>query len=156
MAPAHLSHVAVLHGPNLNLLGVREPDTYGTVTLTEIDRALEQAAALRGASVECFQSNHEGALIDRLHEVRERAGAVIINPGGLSHTSVSLADAIRAIGLPTVEVHLTNVAAREPVRRHSLTAEACIGVVSGFGARSYRYALDAVLDILQAAPPSHR
>ncbi len=142
-------HVAVLHGPNLNLLGKREPEVYGRVTLDEIDRALDDRARARGATVETHQHNGEGALIDRIHDVAARAQAIVINPGAYTHTSIAIADALRAVGLPAVEVHLSNVQAREPYRRRSFTAPACVGTISGFGARSYTLALDAVLDLLE-------
>jgi 3-dehydroquinate dehydratase-2 len=142
-------HVAVLHGPNLNLLGTREPDVYGSVTLAEIDAQLALRAQRRGATVECFQSNIEGELVQRVHDVRGRAQAIVINPGAYTHTSVALADALRAVGLPAVECHLSNLHKREPFRRRSLTAPACIGTIAGFGARSYYLALDAALDLLE-------
>ena len=139
-------HVAVLHGPNLNLLGQREPAVYGRVTLDEIDRALVARAGARGATVETHQHNGEGELIDRIHDVAQRAQAIVINPGAYTHTSIAIADAIRAVALPAVEVHLSNVHAREPFRRRSFVAPACVGTIGGFGARSYTLALDAILD----------
>jgi 3-dehydroquinate dehydratase-2 len=141
-------HVAVLHGPNLNLLGTREPAIYGTRTLAEIDRALAERAAARGATVESFQSNSEGELIDRIQAAAARAQAILINPAAYTHTSVAIADALAAVGLPAVEVHLSNPQRREPFRRRSLTAASCMGTVAGFGARSYTLALEAVLDLL--------
>ncbi|MDB4932665.1 MAG: 3-dehydroquinate dehydratase [Myxococcaceae bacterium] len=142
--------VLVLHGPNLNLLGEREPAIYGRATLAEIDAAAARAGAARGAAVESFQSNHEGALIDRLHAARGAVDGVVINAGGLTHTSVALLDAIRACGLPTVECHLSHPAAREPFRRRSRIAPACLGAVSGFGADSYVLALQGLLAHLEA------
>jgi 3-dehydroquinate dehydratase-2 len=139
----------VLHGPNLNLLGTREPATYGATTLAEIDRMLAERAAARGASVECHQSNIEGELVDRIQQARERAQAIIINPAAYTHTSVAIADALRAVGLPAVEVHLSNVHAREPFRHQSFVAPVCVGTIGGFGARGYALALDAVLDLLE-------
>ncbi len=144
--PASL-HVAVLHGPNLNLLGTREPGIYGAQTLGEIDRALAAHAEKRGATVECHQSNIEGELVTLVQECALRAGALIINPGAYSHTSVAIADALRAVAVPAVEVHLSNLYRREPFRRRSLTAAACVGTIGGFGARSYTLALDAALDL---------
>ena len=144
--------VAVLHGPNLNLLGTREPEIYGAVTLAEIDRSLAERAAIRGAAVECFQSNIEGELVDRIHAVRGRAQAIVINAAAYTHTSVAIADALKAVGLPAIEVHLSNLHKREPFRRRSLTAPACVGTIAGFGARSYFLALDAALDLLEGKP----
>lgn len=129
--------IAVVHGPNLNLLGVREPEVYGTATLGDVNRALEGLAAELGIGVECFQSNSEGRILDFLADVRDRAEGVVINPAGLGHTSVALLDGLLAIARPFVEVHLSNPAARESFRRRSLLTPAAVGVVAGFGVDSY-------------------
>ena len=134
----------VLHGPNLNALGTREPEIYGTTTLDEIDEMLRGLGKEHGIDVQCFQSNHEGALIDRVQEARSWADAILINPGGFTHTSVALRDALIASDLPVVEVHLSNVHAREEFRRHSYVSDIALGVVCGFGADSYRIAFEAL------------
>jgi 3-dehydroquinate dehydratase-2 len=141
-------HILVLHGPNLNQLGLREPEVYGQTTLADIDRALTEIASRRAASLTALQSNHEGALIDALHAARTTAQGVLINPGGLTHTSVALRDAIASIALPCVEVHLSNVHKREEFRHHSFISAVSIGTVVGFGWRSYTLGLTALLDHL--------
>ncbi len=148
--------VLVLHGPNLNLLGRREPHIYGTLTLAELDRRLRAAGETLGLAVHTAQHNGEGALITALHQAADWAHGVVLNPGGYTHTSVALRDAIAAIPIPVVEVHLSNIFAREPFRQRSLTAAACIGSISGFGWRSYLLGLHALLGYWEdraAAPP---
>ncbi|MBA3819099.1 MAG: type II 3-dehydroquinate dehydratase [Deltaproteobacteria bacterium] len=144
------SRIQVLHGPNLNLLGTRDPAIYGTTTLAEIDAELARRAAARGATVRSAQSNLEGALVDLIQAAKGWADAIVINPGGYTHTSVAIRDALDAVGLPAVEVHLSNLHAREPFRQVSITAAKCIGQISGFGAQSYYLGLDAALACVES------
>lgn len=144
-----MSSILLMHGPNLNLLGQREPDIYGRMDLEEINRRVITAGKDLGLEVRAFQSNHEGALIDILHEARGWAKGVIINPGGYTHTSVALRDAVSAVELPVVEVHLSNTQARESFRHISLIAPVCAGSIVGFGWRSYILALHAIKGILE-------
>lgn len=138
--------ILVLHGPNLNLLGTREPAVYGSTTLEQINTNLVELAAKAGAKLQTFQSNHEGALIDRVHEARtDDTEFVIINPGALTHTSVALRDALAGVALPFIEVHLSNVHRREAFRHHSYFSDLAVAVIVGLGADGYRYALDAAL-----------
>lgn len=140
--------VLVLHGPNLNLLGEREPEVYGTQTLAELNQAIALGARDLGVDVRCEQYNSEGAIIDALHAGRKCYAGVVINPGAYAHYSYAIRDAIAAIGIPTMEVHLSNVAARDEFRHASVTAGACRGVVSGLGAAGYVMALRALSEIL--------
>lgn len=141
--------ILLLHGPNLNLLGTREPAVYGTDTLADINQRVEAYAAVRHVAVRAAQSNSEGVLIDTLHAARNWAAGVVFNPGAYTHTSVALRDAIVAVELPVVEVHLSNVHAREPFRHTSLLAPVCLGQVVGFGARSYLLGAEALLGYLE-------
>ena len=138
--------VLVLHGPNLNLLGQREPELYGHATLADIDAGLAELARAEGAQLETLQSNHEGELIDRIQAARGSADAIIINPGGLTHTSVALRDALIACDLPCIEVHLSNIHAREEFRHRSLVSDVALGVICGLGPIGYQLALRALLD----------
>ena len=139
----------ILHGPNLNLLGTREPEIYGSMTLDEIDAKLIELGNELGAEIKCFQSNHEGGLIDALHDARAWANGVIINPGAYTHTSIALRDAIGAIGIPVIEVHLSNVYAREEFRRVSMISAVCRGKITGFGWRSYTLGLRGLVEVLK-------
>ena len=136
----------LLNGPNLNLLGTREPAVYGATTLTDIEQAASAQAQAAGASIASFQSNHEGALIDRIHAARqEGVEFIVINPGGLTHTSVALRDALAAVAIPFVEVHISNVHKREAFRHHSFLSEIAQGTICGLGADGYRFAIDFAL-----------
>lgn len=147
--------ILVLHGPNLNLLGVREPQVYGATTLEQINTALSQRAALRGATLSAFQSNHEGALIDRVHAARtDGTTFIVINPGAYTHTSVALRDAFAGVAIPFIEVHLSNVHRREPFRHHSYFSDLAEGVIVGLGALGYQLALDAALERMNAPAPA--
>ena len=142
-----MADILVLHGPNLNLLGTREPDIYGSEDLPSINARLEQAAASAGRTLSAFQSNVEGELIDAVHAARlDHTQAIIINPAGLTHTSVSLRDALAGVAIPFVEVHLSNVYAREPFRHHSFFSDLAIGVISGLGSAGYDHALQFLLN----------
>ena len=142
--------ILVLHGPNLNLLGSREPDVYGRLTLAEVDDRLRERAAALGVDLDTFQSNHEGALIDRLHacvlDPDHRCDAIVVNPGALTHTSYALRDAIAGIGLPAIEVHLSNVDAREDFRRVSVIAPVCRGSIAGLGLAGYLLAIETLAE----------
>ena len=146
-------HILVVHGPNLNLLGSRDPAQYGTTTLAEIDRELVKRAAARGATVTCVQSNLEGEMVDAIQGARGTADAIVINPGGYTHSSVAIRDALEAVALPAIEVHLSNLHAREPFRQGSITAARCVGQICGFGAQSYYLGLDAALTIVEGRRP---
>lgn len=138
--------VLILHGPNLNLTGTREPETYGSMTLDEINSRLVEQGREFGIEVICQQSNHEGALIDALHEACTWADGVVFNPGGYSHTSIALRDAVAAIGIPVVEVHMSNIYAREEFRHQSIISAVCKGLIAGFGWKSYLLGLKAIIE----------
>jgi 3-dehydroquinate dehydratase II len=141
--------VQVLHGPNLNLLGTREPEVYGRATLADVDAEVRREAEALGVEVEFFQSNHEGALVDRIHETAPRSAGFVVNAGGYTHTSVALRDALTAVGRPFVEVHVSNVHGREPFRRESLLSPVALGTISGFGPASYTLALRGLVRHLE-------
>jgi 3-dehydroquinate dehydratase-2 len=143
--------VLVLHGPNLNLLGTRQPEIYGSTTLAQIDHLLEVRGGELGVEVTATQSNSEGTLVDAIQEAREAVSGILINPGGYSHTSVAIRDALLAVGIPAVEIHLSNPSAREEFRHVDLVAGACLGVVAGFGARGYVVALEQLVTTLRAS-----
>ena len=140
-----------LHGPNLNLLGSREPGIYGSSSLEQIDAGLRRRAAELGASIDCFQSNHEGALEDRIHQARGQVAGILINAGAYTHTSIAIRDALLGVAIPYVELHLSNVHAREPFRHHSHLADKALGVICGFGPLSYQLALEGLVQHLQSA-----
>ena len=138
--------ILVLHGPNLNLLGTREPEIYGRETLADINRRLTAQGKAAGAQIICFQSNHEGALIDRVQLARrQRVASIVINPAGLTHTSVGLRDALAAVAIPYIEVHLSNIHAREPFRRHSYFSDLAVGTICGLGSHGYELGLEFIL-----------
>jgi len=142
--------VLVLHGPNLNMLGQREPGVYGVQTLDDINEMLQTEANALGLEITCFQSNAEGDLVSAIQGALDTVDAILINPGAYTHTSVALRDAIAAVGIPTIEVHLSNVYAREEFRHHSHIAPVAVGQIAGFGANSYRLALHAAARVIQA------
>ena len=143
--------IAVLNGPNLNLLGQREPEIYGPTSLADIERMVRQAAEGLGAEIEWLQTNHEGALVDAVQGLRGRVDGALINAAALTHSSLALRDALLAVRVPFVELHLSNIFAREPERRHSMIADLALGMVTGFGAQSYVLALQALVGRLRAA-----
>ncbi len=148
-----MTRILLLNGPNLNLLGTREPQVYGRETLADVEAMVQAIGAARGSGVDCFQSNHEGALIDRIHAARlDGTGWIVINPGGLTHTSVALRDALAGVAIPFTEVHVSNVHRREPFRQHSYLSDIAAGVIVGFGVAGYAMAVNAALDRLAAAP----
>jgi 3-dehydroquinate dehydratase-2 len=140
-----------LHGPNLNLLGTREPGLYGSATLEQINSTLRERATALGAAIDCFQSNHEGALVDRIQAARGTVHGILINAGAYTHTSIALRDALLAVAIPYVELHLSNTHAREPFRHHSFLADRAVGVICGFGPLSYGLALEGLVAHLGAA-----
>ena len=143
--------ILVLHGPNLNLLGSREPEIYGRETVADINRRLVEQGQAAGSSVSCFQSNHEGALIDRVQQSKgESVAYIIINPAGFTHSSVALRDALAAVAIPFIEVHLSNIHAREPFRRHSYFSDLAEGTICGLGSRGYSLALEFILQQAKA------
>jgi len=152
-----VAKILVLHGPNLNLLGTREPDIYGSATLASINAELTASAKSAGHALSHLQSNAESELIDRIHRARDDGTAfILINPGAFTHTSIALRDALAAVAIPFIELHLSNVHAREPFRRHSYLADIAVGVIAGFGASSYRLALTAAIERLGNVPRAAR
>jgi 3-dehydroquinate dehydratase II len=151
MSAPHFFRILVLHGPNLNLLGRREPQHYGRATLAEINQSLVDQGMAAGVQIECLQSNHEGVLIDRVHAAADDGTAfIVINPAALTHSSVALRDALAGVKIPFVEVHLSNVHAREAFRQHSYFSDIAVGVICGLGARGYALALDFAIQELQS------
>jgi len=141
--------ILVLHGPNLNLLGIREPDVYGKITLAEINQLISKKARGQNYQVQIEQSNHEGVLIDRIQDAKNWADGILINAGAYTHTSIAIRDAISGVQLPTVEVHLSNIHARDPFRHVSMIAPVCVGQICGFGFNSYLLGLQALMDCLK-------
>jgi 3-dehydroquinate dehydratase II len=151
MKPIH-----ILNGPNLNLIGEREPEIYGSDTLASIEKDLRAQAAEAGLDIVFRQSNHEGVLVDWIQEARHKASALILNAGAYTHTSIAILDALRAFSPPIVEIHLSNIFKREAYRHHSFVSPAATGIICGFGARSYSLALAAIVDLIQSSSPSTR
>lgn len=149
ITPSGAIRALLLHGPNLNLLGQREPDVYGTMTFDELNRRIKEHAKTLGAEVKILQSNHEGVLIDAIHEAATWADVIILNPGAYTHSSYAIADALKAVRLPAIEVHLSNIYARDEFRRTSVVAPATVGQIAGFGALSYLLALNAAVTFVQ-------
>lgn len=147
-----MQHILVIHGPNLNLLGSREPALYGNLSLEQIDQRLVNLAAELGAELRCEQFNDEGSIINAIQAAQDWAAGILINPAGYSHTSVAIRDALAASSIPCIEVHLSNIHAREDFRQHSLTAAVCRGVIAGFGLHSYRAGLRLLLELTTSAP----
>lgn len=143
--------ILVINGPNLNMLGQREPEKYGSETLSDIEEMLHTYSFELGATIETFQSNIEGEIVDKIQQGIGTIEGILINPGGYSHTSVAIRDAISSVSIPTVEIHMTNIHAREEFRHHSIVAEVCVGQVSGFGSNSYKLGLKALCDYLKSA-----
>jgi 3-dehydroquinate dehydratase-2 len=141
--------ILVINGPNMNMLGIREKENYGTSTLSDINHEIERTAEKLKADVQFFQSNCEGGIIDKIHEANDSYDGIVINPAALTHYSVAVLDAINSISVPVVEVHMTNIFAREEFRRKTITGAGCIGVISGFGKNSYNIAVNALLDYLR-------
>ena len=141
-----MKKILVLNGPNMNMLGIREPEIYGTATYDDLCKMISDHAEKIGVTVEFLQSNHEGVLIDRLQAADGQYDAVVMNPGAYAHTSIALADCIRAIGIPVVEVHISDISKREPYRRHSFTAEACVKCISGLGMEGYAKSVESIVN----------
>lgn len=144
-----MSALLILNGPNLNLLGTREPDVYGHETLADVEAAAKAFGSGKGVEISCFQSNSEGALVDAIHDARGTFDGIIFNAGAYTHTSVALRDAIAGTGIPTIELHISNVHAREEFRHHSYMSPVCVGVICGFGTVGYTLAIDAMINVLE-------